>query len=306
MGVGPRSGKPPEGLAPEPVPVKLWWRDRGFPEAPRHAPPAPGGPAPPLNEPLMPRSLAPVPVTILLFATVLSACGAPPPPDPAPVALDTAPPVPPTPEVITRVDTVTIRDPELELRITRLELQIAERDAQIAAVQQRLEDANREVVQTMAKLRTGATRAEAASAMAEAEVSVQGLQSAGGNERKDELAQARQYLARSSDEFGRQNFGGALYLATQAKNVALAARAMVDRTQRRPGERVFAVPVPFDVTSRANLRDAPNTSARLLGTLERGAKVVAMGHLGEWLRVSDASGREGWVFQQLLNRSPSR
>jgi uncharacterized coiled-coil protein SlyX len=201
------------------------------------------------------------------------------------------------------VDTVVARDPELEGKVSRLELQLAERDAQIDALNARLDEARREVVRTMAKLQSGATRAEAASAMAEAEVSVQGLQAAGAAERKEELAQARRFMAESNAEFGRQNYGGALYLATQAKNLSQATRAMVDRTGRRPGERAFAVPVHFDVTGRANLRETPGTGGRLIGTLERGAKLIATGHLGDWIRVTDAAGREGWVFQPLVSRS---
>src|SRR6267143_6021673 len=62
---------------------------------------------------------------------------------------------------------------ELDQRVARLELRLLEREAQIDALQERLDDARQEVVRAMAKLQTLATRAGAASAMAEAEVALQ-------------------------------------------------------------------------------------------------------------------------------------
>lgn len=258
--------------------------------------------------PVMPRRfpLAVAPLSPLLL--VLAACGGQaPPPDPAPqVVTDTAPAPVSAPVVVTRVDTVTVRDPELEARAVRLELQLAERDAQLEALQSRLAEARNDVVRTLGQIKTSATRAEAASVMAEAELAVQALQRAGGADGKAELAQARELIGRSNEAFATQNYGGAHYAATQAKNLANASRAMVGQEGRRPGERVFAVPVPFDVTSRANLREAPGTTARVVGALDRGQRVVALSYLGEWLRVTDPAGRQGWVFQELLARSAAR
>src|SRR5690348_789479 len=73
------------------------------------------------------------------------------------------------------VETVTVRDPDTERRLSRLELRLMERDAQIADLQTRLDDARQEVVRAMAKLQTIASRAEAASGIAEAEVAVRAL-----------------------------------------------------------------------------------------------------------------------------------
>lgn len=212
----------------------------------------------------------------------------------------------PEPIVITRVDTIRVTDPALEARVARLDLDLAEREGELKEMESRLAEARLEVVRTMAKLQTVATRAEAASAMAEAEIAVQGLKAMGGTELRGALAESQQMLAQSSEEFGRQNHGGALYLATQAKNIATAGRARVagvERAGRRQGEVLFAAPVRLEVTSRANLRDAPSTGARVVLTLEKGAPLTAISHVGYWLRVTDGSGREGWIFQELVSRS---
>ena len=83
-------------------------------------------------------------------------------------------PAPPPAVKIVR-DTVVVRDPEVDRRAARLELQLMARDAQIEDLQSRLEDTRAEVVRAMAKLQSVASRAQAASAMAEAEVILQTL-----------------------------------------------------------------------------------------------------------------------------------
>lgn len=82
---------------------------------------------------------------------------------------------PPTIKVVR--ETVTVRDPDLDKRVARLELQLLARDAQIEDLQTRLDDTRAEVVRAMAKLQSVASRAQAASAMAEAEVALQTMKS---------------------------------------------------------------------------------------------------------------------------------
>src|SRR5207237_489681 len=72
----------------------------------------------------------------------------------------------------------TTRDSALEQRAARLELRLLERDAQLEEIQARLDEARQEVVRAMAKLQTVASRAEAASAIAEGEIAVQSLRAA--------------------------------------------------------------------------------------------------------------------------------
>src|SRR5213078_2460104 len=76
---------------------------------------------------------------------------------------------------------VPARDTALEQRAARLELKVLEQGAQVDELQSRLDDARREVVRAMAKLQSLATRAEAASGMAEAEIALQALRTANGN-----------------------------------------------------------------------------------------------------------------------------
>ena len=197
------------------------------------------------------------------------------------------------------------RDSALEQRVGRLELRVAERDAQIEDLQARLDEARQEVVRTMAKLQTIASRAEAASAMAEAEIAMQSLRAAPGAEAGGgvDLAQASALLQQASDVFAKQNYGGALYLANQAKSVAGIGRnrpGTADRPAPRPGEVAFAVPVKLQATARGNVRDGPGSAFKVLFTVEAGAGLVGYSHVDQWVRVADENGRGGWMFLSLV------
>src|SRR6266852_6439345 len=140
------------------------------------------------------------------------------------------------------------RDTALEQRAGRLELKTLEQEAQIEELQDRLDDARREVVRAMAKLQSLATRAEAASGMAEAEIALEALRGANGNSAppSPEYGQGSQLLQLATTEFDQQNYAGALYLATEAKNAASAGQGRVasdDRGATRRGEVPFALPL---------------------------------------------------------------
>jgi uncharacterized protein YgiM (DUF1202 family) len=205
--------------------------------------------------------------------------------------------------IVRVVDTVKVRDADQEQRVNRLEMQILGKDAQIEDLQQNLEAARLEVVRTMAKLRTVATRAEAASGMAEAELAVLSLKNTKGALGQPELVQSTQLLAQSTEVFNRQNYGGALYLAGQAKNAAVQGKARLATGEAsRSGEVMFAAPVTLVTTARGNLREGPGTRFGVVQTLESGTGLVGISYVDEWVRVRDQGGRNGWVFSDLVSR----
>jgi hypothetical protein len=212
----------------------------------------------------------------------------------------------PPPSRRVAAETVTVRDPQLEQQVARMELRLLERDAQIEQLQSRLDDARQEIVRTLAKLQTTASRAEAASAMAEAEVSLQTLRGTTGAPGGPEVSQAANLLQLGQVEFDKQNYGGALSLAIQAKGLATAGRdrLLVGGAQAdlRPGEVLFALPLELKTTGRANVREGPSSSARVVFSLDAGAPVTGYSYVDLWVRVSDATGRAGWVFHSLVDR----
>jgi hypothetical protein len=220
----------------------------------------------------------------------LSACAAAPPPR-APQAPLPSPP----PAVEPR-----IQNPELERRAGQLELQLMERDALIDSLNARLDNALQEVVGAMGKLQSLATRAEAASAMAEADVALQSI--AGSGRDSPESRQASRLMQQSTAEFKRKNFGGALYLANQAKTAARTHSLGGALGNMRPGEIPFAVPVKLRVSGRANVRNGPGTNFAVSFTTQSGSSLSGLSHFEDWIRVTNEAGNEGWISRSLVVR----
>jgi hypothetical protein len=179
-----------------------------------------------------------------------------------------------------------------------------DKDAQVEDLRARLDAARQEVVRSMAKLQTLATRAEAASGMAEAELALQPLQVAAPHS-SPEATQARRLLEESSEEFGKENYGGALYLANQAKTLAAAGRGRLgggDRVVERPGETPFGLPIPLKAVNGGNVREGPGLAARIAFSVQPGDSLTGYSYVDEWVRISDGEGRGGWIFRNLIER----
>lgn len=201
------------------------------------------------------------------------------------------------------VRAASLRDTASEQRAARLELRLLEREAQLEELEARLDEARQEVVRAMAKLQTVASRAEAASAMAEAEIAIQSLRAAGGAPAPD-LVQASALLQQGSVEFAKHNYGGAAYLANQAKSVAGAGKSRLGggRAPLRPGEVSFAVPLRLQAVARGNVRDGPGATYKVLFTVEPGAVLFGYSYVEQWVHIADESGRGGWMFLSLVGR----
>lgn len=238
----------------------------------------------------------------LAWLTLVGACtpSVSAPPAPAQMRVDT----------VVRADTVRVEsavDAELEERVALTQLRLLERDVQLAELQAQLDETRKEVVRNMAKLQSQASRAEAASGIAEAEIALESLGRAEGGRALTEYVQTESLLAQSSSEFDSENYGGALYLATEARAQARSGqtrlRSGVGQTLRA-GEALFAVPVPLRTSGRSNIREGPGLNFGVLFTLEADASVVGQSHTTQWVRVVDDQGRGGWVFHTLV-RGPA-
>lgn len=241
-------------------------------------------------------------IAVLLLAAVTIGCaGKPPAAAPAPA---------PVPRAVRAVpETVVVRDPETAAELGRVKVQLLERTARIADLERRLNESTTEVVRAMARLRTLATRAEAASAIAEAEVTLQQLKSRAGSQPPPEVAQTEATLRSASQAFDAENFGGAVYLATQAKRIATTGRgrlADVGGTATRSAERPFALPVPLTTLSTANLRAAPSGGASVITTVPAGTALTAYSYEQDWLKVATADGTSAWVHQSVVRSASAR
>jgi hypothetical protein len=193
------------------------------------------------------------------------------------------------------------RGAQLEQRIARLELLLLEKQAQVDDLQMRLDDARREVVRGMARTQSIATRAEAASGMAEAEIALGSLRASDAAE----VREVTELMRLSTAEFEKHNYGGALYLANQAKGAAIAARGQlgsVEQNSLRRGEVAFALPLRLQTTARANLRAGPGNSFQVIFTLPVGSELTGHSVADQWVKVTDGTGRRGWIYQSLIGR----
>ena len=213
----------------------------------------------------------------------------------------------PPPQIKVVRETVTVKDTDADRRAARLELQLFARDAQIEDLQQRLEDTRAEVVRAMAKLQSVASRAQAASAMAEAEVALQTMKSSAANDPPPEVTQVTRLVRQSSTEFDKQNYGGALYLANQAKTVASSYRGRLgtNRGEARPGETLFAVPIKLKTSTKGNVREGPGTNFSVSFSADPNTALTAYSYADEWIRITDESGRSGWIHRTLVSRPDS-
>ena len=244
-------------------------------------------------------------LSFALCVSLVACAASPPPATPAPA---------PTPDPVVVVETVVERvvdtvevpaepDAELERRIATLQLQLLERAAQVEDLQRRLDTTRQEGVRAMARLQSLASRAEAASAMAEAEVALEAVAGAERDEEAPEAAQARHLLVLSTTEFTNENYGGALYLASLARNVARVGEVRLtggEQRERQPGEALFALPLALETGQRSNVRAGPGIGFPVLVTLDLGTPVVGHSYVAQWVRITFDQGRDGWIFHSLV------
>lgn len=199
----------------------------------------------------------------------------------------------------------------LEERVAKLQLGVLEKDAQLKQLnaqqgsqQEMLDEAIQEVVRAKAKLRSLESKAEAASTMAEAEIAVKALKAQfKTGAQNPEVVQAERLLAMGAQEFRKENYGGALYLTSQAKShirrgrMQLAGKEVIVAVE---GEVIFAQPVPLRVLRNSNLREGPDLKNKVVTRLAKGATVIGYSYKGQWVRVTTDLGINGWIYQSLV------
>jgi hypothetical protein len=193
-----------------------------------------------------------------------------------------------------------------EEELARLRLMLLERDTQIKVLNQKLDASILEVVRTLAKLRSLESKPEAASNLAEAEIAVKMLEGSGAGREKDpDVAHAENLLKMGAEEFRKDNFGGALYLSTQAKSLIKGGQARSlgnDKMPKVDGEVSFALPLPLRIVARSQAREGPGTSFKVAFPLSDGATVTGQSYKGLWVRIRGEDGRSGWVLYNLVGQ----
>ncbi len=201
---------------------------------------------------------------------------------------------------------------ETETELNRVQLKLLEENARRVALAKRLkaqaqmlDEAVQEVVRAKAKLRTIESRAEAASTMAEAEIAIRAAKeslAADFGDHGENLKRADDLLKMSAREFKNENYGGALYLAGQARghiHTLQLSRSTSEGGTAQPGEILFSQPLPLKVLKRCNFRQTPGLKGPVIEVLDEGTMIVALAHKDNWLRVHTEDGEDGWIHQSL-------
>jgi hypothetical protein len=200
---------------------------------------------------------------------------------------------------------------KMESKMAKIQLRMLEKDAQIKKFEESLnsqqvmfDEAILEVVRAKAKLRSLESKAEAASEMAEAEIAVKALKVHLQNQEEDpDVLKAEKLLKMSAQEFEKENYGGALYLTSQAKGHIRASQmrsGSLEKIEAVEGETLFAQPVPLKVLATCNLRQGPDIQSKILAKLEKATSLIGYSYKGHWVRVTSEGGASGWIYQNLV------
>lgn len=198
----------------------------------------------------------------------------------------------------------TTANRELEEKLARLQLLLLEKEAQGKVLNKKLDEATLEVVRDKAKLGSLESKAQAASTLAEGEIALKALKtSVVGLEKGAEILQAEELLKASNLELKKENYGGALYLATRAKVIIKEDQERSKDREKTPmmaGEVPFAMPLLLRLVHPGNVREGPGLDSKVLFSLQEGSAVVGYSYRGLWVWVRAENGRGGWIYYSLV------
>ena len=198
----------------------------------------------------------------------------------------------------------------LEEANAALQLKLLERNADLIRMNEERNEAVQEVVRTKSKLRGIESPAEAASTMAEVEIAMKQVKSAVAETQQDlgpGIREAEELLARGAKEFDNGNYGGAIYLATQAKGLIGTRREQIgeNNTTLQPDEEPFAFPIALRTLTKSNVRSGPGLTFSVLLTLPTETPLLGISYKDEWVRVRLDDGRDGWMHYTLVDNQHS-
>ena len=227
----------------------------------------------------------------------------------------TTPPAPPTPAHVpldAAVREATCPSCEQQIRETgRLRQELASREAELRDLRSNqrdqgrvLQESTREVTRAKVKLRRLATQADAASYIAEVEVSLESLRaSLGGSSAVPLTVLAQGILESTGAPFTQGDYGAAMDRAAQAEQLITLVRDNVGpgSLARVSKEVQLLLAIPLKVTADSKLHRQPLGKAPVVGVLKKDSPLVAYAYKGSWMLVETEDGRTGWVGQMRLS-----
>lgn len=195
--------------------------------------------------------------------------------------------------------------------IVRLRQDVASREGEVRDLRSKerdqvrvLRQSTQEVTRAKVRLRRLATRADAASYVAEVEVAMDSLRSSfGAASRVPLVVLAQDILESTAAPFVQGDYGVTMDRVAQAEQLITLVAHYRLRSRSRPpvpGEVPLQVAIPLKVTSDSRLRRQPRGKAPVVGILKKNSPLVAHAYKGSWMLVKTEDGRSGWVDQVRL------
>jgi len=185
----------------------------------------------------------------------------------------------------------------------RLQLEMVEKQAEIDKAGVVRKEIRRNVEFPRPRVMTAGSRAEAATCLAEVEIETNATSEASlTDEGKKKFSRVEDLLEQSRSALDQERYDGACALAYQAL-------ALIDEIQLQsaPVRKVkasaytdFLEPLQLQTVKKSNIRSRPSIYSSILETLAAGATISAHGFRGNWVKVTTASAKTGWIYYPLL------
>jgi len=147
-----------------------------------------------------------------------------------------------------------------------------------------------------------ATKPEAASKIAEAEVSLGLLkQSAAAKRHLALLSLAQSLLDAALLSYEHTDYSNAMSYAAQSQECTEMLAKLIEKSyEQQPSTMILRTPLLLQIQKSELLRAAPGDNAEIQGTLALSTAVTATSYHGHWLWIETRDGRSGWVRNQSI------
>lgn len=192
---------------------------------------------------------------------------------------------------------------EKNVLLARLQMELNRKEADISQLKSTSsEGLAKEIASSTIRTPAARTKVETVAYLAEIATEIATAREAGRPEDREIFEKADTLLQESNSELDQGRFEQASLLAAQA--MELVKKQQLDNAAGRQRQvRTYAdflAPLELKAARRGNIRTAPGTRSKLLGTVDAGASVTAVGYKGSWIKVVLPDGRKGWMYYSLL------
>ncbi|KGO35198.1 MAG: SH3 domain-containing protein [Desulfoprunum sp.] len=185
----------------------------------------------------------------------------------------------------------------------RLQLEMVEKQVEIDkawVVRKKIRD---EVEFPRTRVMTAGSRAEAATCLAEVEIEANATSKASlTDEGKKKFSRVEELLEQSRAALDQERYDGACALAYQALALIdeIQFQSAPVRKAKASAYAEFLEPLQLRTVKKSNVRSRPSIYSAIMETLAAESTITAHGFRGNWVKVTTASEKTGWIYYPLL------